>query len=84
MTEFYLATKRMKFCHSQVNGWNWRTSSLAKLARLRRPKIACSPSSVDYRPKTNAAILLDTVHTKGRPSTAGIQQGKETKKLECG
>jgi hypothetical protein len=26
--EFYLATKRiMKSCHSQVNGWNWRTSS---------------------------------------------------------
>jgi hypothetical protein len=19
--------RRMKFCHSQVNGWNWRTSS---------------------------------------------------------
>jgi hypothetical protein len=25
--EFYLTTKRVKFCHSQVNGWNWRTSS---------------------------------------------------------
>jgi hypothetical protein len=25
--EFYSATKRMKFCHSQLNGWNWRTSS---------------------------------------------------------
>jgi hypothetical protein len=23
---------RIKFCHSQVNGWNWRTSSLAELA----------------------------------------------------
>jgi hypothetical protein len=19
--------RRMKFCHSQVNGWNWKTSS---------------------------------------------------------
>jgi hypothetical protein len=49
----------MKFCHLQVNGWNWRTSSYVKLARLRRPKIAYSPSSVDYRAKTNAVILLD-------------------------
>jgi hypothetical protein len=23
--EFYSVTRRMKFCHSQVNGWNWRT-----------------------------------------------------------
>jgi hypothetical protein len=30
---------------------------------LRRPKIACSPSHVDYRPKTNAVILLDVGHT---------------------
>jgi hypothetical protein len=34
-----------------------------KLARLRRPKIACSPSYADYRPKTNAVILLDMGHT---------------------
>jgi hypothetical protein len=31
--------------------------------RLRRPKIACSPSYVDYRPKTRAIILLDVGHT---------------------
>jgi hypothetical protein len=34
-----------------------------KLARFRRPKIACSPSYADYSPKTNAAILLDMGHT---------------------
>jgi hypothetical protein len=33
--------RRMKCCHSQINGWNWRTLSKAKLARLRRPKITC-------------------------------------------
>jgi hypothetical protein len=37
-------------------------SSSAKLARLRRPKIACSPSYADYRPKTNA-VILDMGHT---------------------
>jgi hypothetical protein len=33
-----------------------------KLARLRRPKTACSPSYVDYRLKTNAELLLDMGH----------------------
>jgi hypothetical protein len=34
-----------------------------KLARLRRPKIICSSSFVNYRPKTTAVILLDMGHT---------------------
>jgi hypothetical protein len=34
-----------------------------KLARLRRPKITYSPSYVDYRPETNAVILLDMSYT---------------------
>jgi hypothetical protein len=24
--EIYSASRKMKFCHSQANGWNWRTS----------------------------------------------------------
>jgi hypothetical protein len=32
------------------------------LVRLRRPKIISSPSYVDFRPKTNAVILLDMGH----------------------
>jgi hypothetical protein len=37
-----------------------------KLARfLNMPNIACSPSYVDYRSKTNAVILLDMGHTLG-------------------
>jgi hypothetical protein len=35
---------------------------ILKLARLRSPKIVCSPSYVDFRPKTNAVILLDMGH----------------------
>jgi hypothetical protein len=34
-----------------------------KLARVRKPKIACSPSYVDYRPQTNAVILLNGGHS---------------------
>jgi hypothetical protein len=38
-----------------------------KLFKLRRPKISCSPSYADCRPKTNAVILLDMGHTlKGK------------------
>jgi hypothetical protein len=34
-----------------------------KLARLRRPKITCLSSYVDYRLKTNAVVSLDMGHT---------------------
>jgi hypothetical protein len=71
----------MKFCHSQVNGWNWRTSSEVKLSRLKRPRAACSLSYVKCRPKTNAVILWDVVHTKGKLHMGGIGQGKEIKNL---
>jgi hypothetical protein len=50
---------------------------------FRRPKIAFSPSYADYRPKINAAILLDMGHTKGRPHMGGIGKGKETKTLNA-
>jgi hypothetical protein len=52
-----------------------------KLARFRRSKGICSPSYVDYRPKTNTAIIWDTGCTKGRLRMAWIGQGKETKTL---
>jgi hypothetical protein len=50
---------------------------------LRRPKITCSPSYAEYRPKTNAVILLDMghTHTKGRLRMREIGKGKETKNL---
>jgi hypothetical protein len=60
--EFTQLGRKMKSCHSQVYGWNWRTSSYTKLARLRRTEIICSPSYLDFKPKTNAVILLDMGH----------------------
>jgi amino acid transporter len=41
---------------------NWRTSSLVKLARFRRPKAAGSFSYVEYGLNENAAILLNWSH----------------------
>jgi hypothetical protein len=52
-----------------MNGTGEHHFKKAKLVRLRRPKIACSPSYADYRPKTNAVILLDTGHTLRRECT---------------
>jgi hypothetical protein len=54
-----------------------------KLARLRKPKITCSPSYEDYRLKINAITLLDMGHILRRSYTGRI--GKERNlNLECG
>jgi hypothetical protein len=34
-----------------------------RLARLRRPKIICSPSYVDFKSRAKAAMLLELGHT---------------------
>jgi hypothetical protein len=58
--------RRMKSYHLQVNGLNWRTSFWARLPRLKRPKIICSTSYVDFRSRANIAMLLDLGHmTRG-------------------
>jgi hypothetical protein len=68
----------------QQNGWNWRTSSEAKLASIRRPIIACSLSYADYGSKTNAVVLLGIGHTL-RGEQAWERREREGKlKLECG
>jgi hypothetical protein len=54
-----------------------------KLVKLRRPKIACSPSYVDYRPKTNAMILLDMGHTQGETTHGRDREREGNLKLEC-
>jgi hypothetical protein len=74
----------MKFCHLQVNGQNWRTTSLARLAMLRRPKITCSPTYVDYKPKTNVIILLDMGHTLRGEVHWRNREREGNLKLECG
>jgi hypothetical protein len=39
--------------------------------------------TVENRPKTNAAILWDPSHTKGRSCMGGTGQGEETKNLNA-
>jgi hypothetical protein len=70
--EFYSAWRRMKSYHSQVNGWNWRTSFWAMLARLRRPKIICPPSYADFRSRANTAMWFDVGHIIRRKHTREV------------
>jgi hypothetical protein len=47
--------------------------------RLRRPKIRCSPSYVDYRLKNNYSNITGLgSHTKGRMCTGEIGKEKKT------
>jgi hypothetical protein len=51
-----------------------------KADRLRRPKIICSLSYEDYRPKTNAVILLDMSHTlRGEHTWEEYGKGRKLK-----
>jgi hypothetical protein len=60
--EFYSATKKNEIL-SFASKWMELENITLKLVRLRRSKITYSPSYADYRPKTNAVILLDMGHT---------------------
>jgi hypothetical protein len=57
--EFYWATKKNEILPSTSKCMELENFILVKLTRLRRPKTIYSPLYADYRPKTNAAILLD-------------------------
>jgi hypothetical protein len=74
--------RRMKSCHCQVNRWNWRTSFWVRLARLRRPKIICSPSYAEFRSRANAAMWLDLGHMTNRVHTREIWEYVENPKHE--
>jgi hypothetical protein len=52
---------------------------LSEVSQAEKTKASYFPSYMDCRPKTNAAILWDMGHTKGRLCEGGL--GKETKNL---
>jgi hypothetical protein len=64
--EFY-STIKMNEISSFTSKWmELDNIILSKVARLRRPKILCSPSHADFRSRANAAMLLDLGHmTRG-------------------
>jgi hypothetical protein len=57
--EFYSATKKNEILSFTSKWMEPKNSILREVSRLRRPKIICSSSYMEYSPKTNALILLD-------------------------
>jgi hypothetical protein len=57
------STKKKNEILSFASKWMELKNIIFSEVRLRRTKITSSPSYVDYRPKTNAVILLDMGHT---------------------
>jgi hypothetical protein len=55
--EFYSATKKNEIMSSVGKSMELENVILRELARLRRPKAACSLSYVEYRLNANAAVL---------------------------
>jgi hypothetical protein len=61
--EFYSAMKKNEILLFTSKWMELENTILSKVCQTQRPKIICSPSYVDYRPETNAVILLDMGHT---------------------
>jgi hypothetical protein len=59
--EFYSAIKNE--ISSYASKWmELENIILSEVSQTQRPNFACSPSYADYRPKTNAVILLYMGH----------------------
>jgi hypothetical protein len=61
--ECYSATNKNEIFPFSSKWTELENIILSEVSQVQRPKIACPPSYVDYRPQTNAAILLDMGHT---------------------
>jgi hypothetical protein len=59
--EFYSATKKNEIL-SFTSKWMELDIILTKVSQLRRPKIVCSPSYVDFQSRTNTAMWVDLDH----------------------
>jgi hypothetical protein len=60
---FYLVTKKNEILSFASKWMELENMILSEVSLAQKAKkIACSPSYVEYRPKTNAIILLDMGH----------------------
>jgi hypothetical protein len=76
--EFYLAIKKNEILSFTGKWIELENIILSEVCQAQMAKSCMFSLYVDYRPKTNAAILWDMGHTKGKPHTGGIRQGKES------
>jgi hypothetical protein len=78
--EFYSATKNEIL--SFTGKWmELENIILSEVSQAQKAKNHIFSRYEDYRPKTNAVILLEVSHTKARLCTGGTGKGKETKNL---
>jgi hypothetical protein len=61
--EFYSATRKNEILSLASKRTELENIILIKSARFRRPKVVCSPSYEDYRPKPNTVVLVGMGHT---------------------
>jgi hypothetical protein len=81
--EFYSVTKKNEMLSFAGKWMELENIILSEVSQTQKAKATHSPSYADYRPKTNAAILWDTGHIKGKLCTGGkTREGNQ--KLECG
>jgi hypothetical protein len=64
--EFCSATKKNEILSFTSKWMELENIILSKVSQAQKAKIVCSASDTDYRPKTNAVILLDMGHTLRR------------------
>jgi hypothetical protein len=69
--EFYSATKKNEIMSFADKWMELENIILSEVSQAQKAKIHMF-SYADSRPKTNAAILWDMGHTKGRPHTGRI------------
>jgi hypothetical protein len=81
--EFYSATKKHEISSLTSKWMELENIIISEVIRLRRPK-SHSPSYMDYRPQTNAVILLHMGHTLRENTHRRNQEREENLKLECG
>jgi hypothetical protein len=77
--EFYSATKKNEILSFTSKWMELENIILSKVSQVRRPKIVCSPSYVEYRPEIIALILVDMGHRlRGECMQEELWKRKET------
>jgi hypothetical protein len=72
MMEFYSATKKNEILSFTGKWMEPKNSILSEVSQTQKAK-SHSLSYVECRPNTNAEILWNTGHTKGKSHTGGIR-----------
>jgi hypothetical protein len=82
--EFYSATKKNEILSFAGKWLEMENIILSEITQAQKAKNHMFSLICGYRLKTNAVILLDTGHTKGRLHTGGTEQGKVSNKYMHG